>query len=282
MYSFLVSGTPKPISLPFPYSYQYSNCRNKINTQREYFNLSCVFRRHSIRFPVWKDKLNIPSGEYFGSSRNIRLHGNSSGLGGSSGGGNNSGHKQPSQGSDGGNNPFISLYLSYISALEERPVLTKAITTSFINALSDLIAQWLEQRGQSWFQWNLRRTFALGFWGLIFMGPFFHNWYLILERLFPSGRWAFLKKIVLDQTFAAAFFNITFFMGTGVLEGHNWHQIVDKLNHKFWPTMYANWKVWPLVQCITFTVIPLTFRVLWVNTVTVMWVIYFSSLAHSH
>lgn len=251
---------------------------------REYFYLNGSLGRHLFRSLNNKLK-NILFGNttrwkgYFGAGT-LRT---SSGGGGNN---NNSGHHRHQRGSDddknNNNNPIVSVYSSYISALEEKPVLTKAVTTSLINAFSDIIAQWMEQRGSGTLDWNIRRTFALGFWGLIFMGPYFHHWYLILERLFPVGRWSFLKKILLDQTFAAAVFTVTFFIGTGVLEGQNGSQIVDRIRHKFWPTMYANWRVWPLVQCITFTVIPLTYRVLWVNIVTIMWVVYFSSLAHSH
>eukprot|EP00871_Galdieria_phlegrea_P002843 jgi/Galph1/355/GphlegSOOS_G5062.1 len=231
-------------------------------------------------FPISFVRSRFSSYQNIFSFASIKGSGASAGnySGGNGGKGNNGGGRQ---GSGDGKHPFGQIYNGYLTCLREQPLLTKTLTTSIINTLSDIIAQIIEQHHNKKFLWNWRRTFALGFWGLIFMGPFFHSWYAILERVVPSGRWAFLKKILLDQTFAAAFFNLTFFMGTGILEGFRWTEIRERIRQKFWQTMVANWRVWPFVQCITFTLIPLQFRVLWVNMVTILWIIYFSTLAHS-
>ena len=35
--------------------------------------------------------------------------------------------------------------------------------------------------------------------------------------------------------------------------------------------MFAAWKFWPLVHCITYSVIPAQHRILWVNMVDLVW-----------
>ena len=46
---------------------------------------------------------------------------------------------------------------------------------------------------------------------------------------------------------------------------------VRTAREKIWETLIANWKVWPIAQLINFSLIPLNFRVLWVNLVGILW-----------
>jgi len=43
-----------------------------------------------------------------------------------------------------------------------------------------------------------------------------------------------------------------------------------------WPTMLANWKIWPAANALSFAVVPLQYRVLFSNMVALVWNIYLS------
>ena len=50
----------------------------------------------------------------------------------------------------------------------------------------------------------------------------------------------------------------------------------QELDKKLWPTMYANWKVWPLLQVFNFTCVPVHLQVFYVNFMQVWWNVYLS------
>ena len=50
---------------------------------------------------------------------------------------------------------------------------------------------------------------------------------------------------------------------------------------KLLPTLKANWVVWPVVHLATFSVVPLAYRVLWVNCANFLWSGFLSAQAHS-
>jgi len=44
--------------------------------------------------------------------------------------------------------------------------------------------------------------------------------------------------------------------------------------------MVANWKLWPAAHLVTFTIIPMDYRVIWVMFVNVFWQIYLNHMQH--
>ena len=70
-----------------------------------------------------------------------------------------------------------SLSTSYRTALEEKPLQTKAITSAIIAALGEIIATSTSGRKR-----NLRRTISFFIYGGAITGPVFHWWYGWLER----------------------------------------------------------------------------------------------------
>jgi len=46
-----------------------------------------------------------------------------------------------------------------------------------------------------------------------------------------------------------------------------------------WPTLVANWKIWPMINFANFLFFPLSLRVLVVNTAGLFWNTYLSYIA---
>lgn len=48
-------------------------------------------------------------------------------------------------------------------------------------------------------------------------------------------------------------------------------EIQDDINEKFWPTLHANWKVWPAVHLVNFAFVPPPLRILYINVIALFW-----------
>jgi len=80
-----------------------------------------------------------------------------------------------------------------------------------------------------------------------------------------------LTMMVVDQTVFAPMFLPVYFTSLNLLKGTPTDQIFSELKLFWWPTLVANWKVWPMVSFLNFMVIPLQYRVIFVNTIGLFW-----------
>lgn len=55
---------------------------------------------------------------------------------------------------------------------------------------------------------------------------------------------------------------------------------VSKVKELLWPTLLENWKVWPAVQLLNFSVVPVKYQVLFVNCVAIWWNFVLSMMQH--
>ncbi|KAF9133983.1 hypothetical protein BGW39_008470 [Mortierella sp. 14UC] len=127
------------------------------------------------------------------------------------------------------------------------------------------------------------------------VAPIIHTWYTVLDKNFPIAAQAVsdkqnqqtaariiqtlkpgLKRVAADQILFAPVGLAMLFTGLTVLEGGSLQQIKDKLNNTFVPTLKANYMVWPMVQLVNFSVMPLQLRLPFVSVVGIAWNAYLS------
>lgn len=181
----------------------------------------------------------------------------------------------------------------YVSKLERFPLITKAVTSGCITALSNYISQRMQQRHSSsdhddtrgnrlrssqdgaGIRWNNVVKFLL--FGLVWAGPSSHYWQNALEKIVPrrvresKGSWA-IRKTVVDQLAYGPVANAVFlfFMGS-VVEGRGLRGTIEKLRSDFVNTQINGWLVWPLASVLNQFYVPLQLRVLWLNIVSLVW-----------
>lgn len=84
------------------------------------------------------------------------------------------------------------------------------------------------------------------------------------------------QKVFIDQIVFAPLF----LAGLLSLIGFSQHQDIDKVKEKlkndYKDILIANYSLWPWVQILNFSVVPLNYQVLLTQTVAVFWNIYFS------
>lgn len=124
------------------------------------------------------------------------------------------------------------------------------------------------------------RTKNMAIVGLL-QGPFHHWFYMILDRVVPGKTvLSVIKKTCLDQSIASPTCLGIFFIGLGLLEHRTMEEICEEMKLK----LYDTWKVdccfWPPTQCINFLFVPLHYRVLYINFMTMIYDIFLSYIKY--
>lgn len=207
--------------------------------------------------------------------------GNSGKTGGEDGGGGygSSGGNGTGGGGHGEEGFFAGLLAMYVRAVTKYPIRTKAISTSLLAALGDILAQAIAQNGSGKFVLDVRRTASIGLWGFVVMGPWLHAWYALLDKFF-YGKYAVAWKVLFDQFVFSPVFVAAFILGVGKLEGHATTEVLGNVRDKLWPSMKANWTLWPAAQVINFWIIPKSFQIVYVNFVSLIWSVILAYIAH--
>ncbi|XP_076758018.1 mpv17-like protein 2 isoform X1 [Xylocopa sonorina] len=112
-------------------------------------------------------------------------------------------------------------------------------------------------------------------------GPFHHWFYMILDRVIP-GRNAVsvVKKTCVDQTIASPICLGMFFVGLGLLENRTVEEIREEVKTKLYDTWRVDCCFWPPTQCVNFLFIPLRYRVLYINFMTMIYDVFLSYIKY--
>ncbi|KAL9183565.1 hypothetical protein ACHAXT_004421 [Thalassiosira profunda] len=169
----------------------------------------------------------------------------------------------------------IDNWRSYNDILSVQPIQTKAITSATVYTIGDIIAQRTEgtevgelDRGR------IGRSLAAG---LIGHGPLSHVWYQVSEDFFENVMhwtqwWSFIPKVAIDQTLWGPFWNNTYILLLGIMQFQKPGQIWSEVKRTTIPLIVSGLKLWPLAHCVTYGLVPVENRLLWVDMVEIIWV----------
>lgn len=170
-------------------------------------------------------------------------------------------------------------WIAYEEALKENPVFAKMVISGIVYSLGDWIAQCYE--GKPLFEFDRTRLFRSGLVGFALHGSLSHYYYQICEALIPSKDWWVVPaKIAFDQTAWSAVWNSIYFVVLGLLRFESPENIFNELKTTFLPLLTAGWKLWPFAHLITYGVIPVEQRLLWVDCVELIWVTILSTYSN--
>ncbi|XP_011029433.1 PREDICTED: mpv17-like protein [Populus euphratica] len=168
---------------------------------------------------------------------------------------------------------------AYEEALKTNPVLAKMMISGVVYSVGDWIAQCYE--GKPIFEFDRTRMFRSGIVGFTLHGSLSHYYYQFCEELFPfQDWWVVPAKVAFDQTMWAAAWNSIYFTVLGFLRLESPASIFSELTATFWPMLTAGWKLWPFAHLITYGVIPVEQRLLWVDCVELIWVTILSTYSN--
>lgn len=170
-------------------------------------------------------------------------------------------------------------WIAYEQALKANPVLAKMMISGVVYALGDWIAQCYE--GKPIFEFERTRMLRSGLVGFALHGSLSHYYYQFCEALFPfEDWWVVPAKVSFDQTVWAAVWNSIYYFVLGLLRFESPAYILNELKATFWPLLTAGWKLWPFAHLVTYGVIPIEQRLLWVDCVELIWVTILSTYSN--
>ena len=174
------------------------------------------------------------------------------------------------------------LLRAYDALLKRRPLPTKMASSGAASALGDALAQTIVGN-----TYDPRRTLVFAAIGVFYFAPLLHLWYKMLNSLEKSGvssgrftrRQIIGLQLLMNQSIGAMCANGGFFYAYAAfdrwLPGGASAPILETasraFHRKFWRIMKANWVVWPLPSLVNLALVPLDYRVLFMNCFAVVW-----------
>uniref|UniRef100_A0A7S3L6N3 Peroxisomal membrane protein MPV17 n=1 Tax=Amphora coffeiformis TaxID=265554 RepID=A0A7S3L6N3_9STRA len=157
-------------------------------------------------------------------------------------------------------------WAAYNQALDEKPLLTKAMTSLVGWALGDLLAQIFISGGP----FNMQRFLSLSFFGFIYHGPsghYFYNW--LDSKITGKESKDVALKVAIDQICWCPIFMTVFFTYLGLVNGDSFSTIGNKIKTDLLSACQGSWKVWPIVHAVNFKFISNKHRLLFLNAVQI-------------
>ncbi|KAD6795662.1 hypothetical protein E3N88_06558 [Mikania micrantha] len=168
-------------------------------------------------------------------------------------------------------------WIAYEEALKQNPVFAKMMISGIVYSLGD----WIAQARKPLFEFDRTRLFRSGLVGFTLHGSLSHYYYQLCEALFPfKDWWVVPAKIAFDQTAWSAVWNSIYFVILGLLRFESPANIFNELRTTFLPMLTAGWKLWPFAHLITYGLIPVEQRLLWVDCVELIWVTILSTYSN--
>lgn len=168
---------------------------------------------------------------------------------------------------------------AYEEVLQSNPLLAKMTISGIVYSIGDWIGQCVE--GKPVLEFSRVRLLRSGLVGFCLHGSLSHHYYHVCEFLFPfQGWWVVPVKVAFDQTIWSAIWNSLYFIALGLLRFESPVRIFKDLKATFFPLLTAGWKLWPFAHLITYGLVPVEQRLLWVDCVEIVWVTILSMFAN--
>jgi protein Mpv17 len=169
----------------------------------------------------------------------------------------------------------MDVWAGYSQVLENSPVATKAATSATVYTIGDFIAQ--RTQGAAMGDLDRGRIVRSMLAGLIGHGPLSHFWYNVCDHFFDNvlhwtAWWSFFPKVVVDQTTWGPIWNNTYILLLGLMKLEKLETIWSDMKRTTVPLILSGLKLWPLAHCVTYGLVPVENRLLWVDAVEILWV----------
>lgn len=149
-----------------------------------------------------------------------------------------------------------------------------------LSGVGDTLEQHYEILSNQKGKWDTSRTMRMSISGMT-IGVICHNWYRFLDSKFPGRSIKTVaRKVLIDQFVCSPLCIATFFITLGILEKASWEETKTEIRNKAARLYAAEWVVWPPAQVINFYILPLRYRVLYDNTISLGYDVYTSYVKH--
>ena len=174
----------------------------------------------------------------------------------------------------------------YQQVLAAHPIATKGATSATVYTIGDILSQKsTSPADDEEFELDVPRVLRSLIAGGIAHGPLSHVWYNLSEGFFNNVLhikqewWSFLPKIVVDQTVWGPIWNSLYIFLIGIMQRQSFDKLTDDVKSSTLPLLVSGLKLWPLAHVVTYGVLPVEHRLLWVDMVEIVWVSIMASQA---
>lgn len=160
------------------------------------------------------------------------------------------------------------------------------LTNAIIFGTADTICQkFIEKKGTNK-SLDYKRLLTIVLFGSVYAAPIGHLWYCkwapkAMSAITTNKKIQPVVAMAMDQLMFTPPLMFSFLFFNEYLKNFNTKQAMQHVKNKMWTGLKTNWKVWPPIQLLNFTVIPSQLRVPFVNFVGLFWTIYLSYLQNN-
>ncbi|XP_072916611.1 mpv17-like protein isoform X2 [Hemitrygon akajei] len=153
------------------------------------------------------------------------------------------------------------------------PWISSVALYSCVFAAGDLAQQNLSKKEKV----DFKQTRNVTTLALTFHGHFIYLWMKTIESVFPGATAGIiLRKLACDQLIGTPTGISAFYIGMSILEGKQ--DIFADWKKKFWSTEKAAVIFWPMVQIISYSMVPVFLRMAYFGCWGFVWTIFISHL----
>ncbi|CAD5228388.1 unnamed protein product [Bursaphelenchus okinawaensis] len=124
---------------------------------------------------------------------------------------------------------------------------------------------------------DYRRVLNFGLVTMAIVGPIQYHWFRFLSRMMQGENLRTgVKRMIVDQIIAAPIITTIFLFNVQLMESKSINTSINKTRNVWAPVMANNYKLWPFVQLINMSVVPLEYRIVFLQFVGLFWNCYIS------
>jgi len=147
-----------------------------------------------------------------------------------------------------------------------------------LSGLGDIIQQSVEKSRS---KWNVKRTLEMSTSFGLTSGFLCHHWYNYLDRVLPGrGLSVVVKKVVWDQILFSPICITACILVAAAIEKSDFRTTLQQTVQLGGRLYLAEFVLWPPAQFVNFTFIPVRFRVLYDNVISLVYDTYTSYVKH--
>eukprot|EP01043_Picozoa_sp_COSAG02_P044264 COSAG02_NODE_3938_length_6013_cov_109.379270_5_plen_233_part_00 len=164
--------------------------------------------------------------------------------------------------------------LRFEAANNEHPLLVRGGVGVVLYAISDILAQYIQaHRMMEPFVVDLVRTERVCSWRALVFTPVFYTFYLVLDVAVAPlvGTRMVATKLFVDLVMMGPSITVSFFLWLQMRETGDFEGSMAATKEKLWPALVLGWLYWLPMHTLTYSVVPLRYRLFWVNFGSIWW-----------
>ncbi|XP_037920397.1 mpv17-like protein 2 [Hermetia illucens] len=162
---------------------------------------------------------------------------------------------------------------------DENLYFINVISAFVMSAFGDISTQLTIRYSYAEYEYNPHRTARMALADGYFSGNISHFFYRSLDKFWPGQTTAVvLKKLVLDQLVVAPTTLTSFYVTIGFMSANTFNEIVREYRESIVKVYAIQFAIWVPAQMINFYFIPSRLRMVYINTISLLYAIYMSHL----